>query len=492
MNEIQKMGEKGERMCFIKSQDIRNMRINLINSRNKSLLKELRVWVKNVQTLDDDHRTSSIAYFKDRGTIDSEKVFNPNDTMLIVMNKAQRNTLREYCCDMICLDATHCQDDFEYHLLTLYTAEGDNWNPVVYCITNVFDVNALRFFLTKVKENIGLIRCDVLLSDDSPPFYAAWRAVMIEPIHHFINIWYLERNWKENVIRIRSSDAVKTMIFTTLRLLLCEPDYHAFQKKLDTFLEGLSLDSRLADFRVFFLNEYANRSKLWTSYSWRQSRYRFETQKNLEKLHKRLQDEYHRGVTTQRLCDCLTELISIAHECEPTRQYVNELSRTAATFQVQEAHKRGVCIKRSEITQLAQNDYRINTRNSNTYQIRWLNRTDCDCARKCDVCKICAHEYSCTCVDYVLYRGICEHIHACAILRKNIKVDLISETDAPLDSFVEEVICEEEIVCNIGDQPGEEDGDSIFVSDDDEADVAVGEKPDTNTAKFEYNAISDR
>ena len=36
----------------------------------------------------------------------------------------------------------------------------------------------------------------------------------------------------------------------------------------------------------------------------------------------------------------------------------------------------------------------------------------CECKMKCSSCKVCVHQYSCSCADYAIHSVPCKHIHA--------------------------------------------------------------------------------
>lgn len=453
MNEIQKMGSKGGRMCFIKSQDIRNMRKNLINSRNRVILSDIKSWVKAAEGLTNLSH-SPVLYFKDKNCSDPNKIIPDKDTMLVVMTDYQEQVLRNSSCEFVCIDATHCLENYEYQYITMFVADDNSWVPVAFCITSIVNLWSIRFFFQTIKEKIGRIDCSIFLSDPSPPFYDAWCNVMSKPQQNFIHIWYLEKTWKENVLKMKCADSMKNMIFTTLKILVNETNEKSFEKKLFNFLGSFLCDSRWSEFTSYFQNEFAVKARCWARCYWSSADLSFDSQKELEKLHRKLYEEYHNGVNAQRMKDCLNSLLLISHSCETISRIISNACFTECknvSQYIQNGHKRGIRIRRSAVSETSSTSYKVSadkTKNE-VHQVHWLDLSKCECSSRCLSCHICAHEFSCTCVDYAANFNICEHIHACAILRNKIVIDLSSETDEPLDSFVEEVICEEEIICNV-------------------------------------------
>lgn len=478
MKEIQKMGNKGGRMCFIKSQDIRNMRKNLINSRNRVILSDIKSWVKAAEGLSSSSK-SPVLYFKDKNCSDPDQMLPNKDIMLVVMTAYQEQVLRDGDRQFICIDATHCLENYEYQYITMFVANYNNWVPVAFCVTSIVSSSSIRCFFQAVKEKVGRIDCSVFLSDVSPPFYDAWCDVMSRPQQNFINLWYLEKTWTENLFKIECADNIKNMVSRTLKILVNETDEKSFERKLFTFLESLLCDSRWAEFTTYFQKEFAVKARSWARCYWSNADLSFDSQKELEKLHKKLYDEYHNGVNAQRMKDCLNSLVLISHSCETISRMISNAcfsNDEDVSRHIQNGHKRGIRIKRSAVSELSSTMYKVSSdkANNEVYQVRWLDSQNCDCTSRCHSCHICAHEYSCTCVDYAANFNICEHIHACAILRNKIIIDLTSETDEPLDSFVEEVICEEEIICNV----------DVSVEETRFEDAVSDEEDDTNTDGF--------
>lgn len=453
MDEIQTMGSKGGRMCFIKSQDIRNMRKNLINKRNRNILFDIRSWVRNVQDIKNND-SCPIIYFKDRNVSDPKKILSNKDLMLIIMTKFQEKLLKDLGSKILCLDATHCQENYEYQLLTIYTSDGNNWCPVVYCLTNIVNFTSVHYFLKKVNEKNVQLRCRILLSDDNLPFYDAWCDIISKPEHHFIHSWCIEKNWRENISKMKCTDNVKMMFYKSLKIMMNEPNEKTFEKMLNNFLSNFQYDTRFADFLSYFQKKYIKGAIQWANCYRKQSGVHLESSIELEQLHKRLYEEFHQSVNSQKIKDCLNFLLVISNNCKVMSKKIMDIFHEEYDLRfrcIRDSHRRAVCIKRTEISEITPTLYKVNVDNlkNEIYQIHYLDIKKCSCLFKCNTCKICAHEYNCTCVDYAINFNICEHIHACAILRNKINVDLSAETDAPLDSFVEEVICEEEIVCNV-------------------------------------------
>jgi len=43
--------------------------------------------------------------------------------------------------------------------------------PVAFCLSNGFDKAIFQLFFDKIKYNVGVINCKVIMTDDAPAFY---------------------------------------------------------------------------------------------------------------------------------------------------------------------------------------------------------------------------------------------------------------------------------------------------------------------------------
>lgn len=454
MNEIQNLGSKSGRMSYIKSQDIRNMRKHLINSRNRLILSDIRSWVKSSQNLY-YCESNPVLFFKDRNVEDPHHVLSSKDIMLILMTEFQEIAFRESNPRIVCLDDTHCQENYDFNLISLYgTSEGYPWFPIAYCLTNVVTIDSLKYFLARIRDRFGVLQCSALICDDSPMYYNAWCDVMCTPDHYFLHLWYIEKNWLQNVSKIKCHENIRLRVYGTMKLLLTERSETAFVKRLAIFQDSLKSDARLAEFCDFFLSDYVTRVNTWGGCYRRSVGLDATSESTLAKLHSKLHEEFGAKMDDQNLKACLNTLITISHSCEAILKHIYDISKCEKEEykeRIQSRHRDGICIKRTQVTETSPMQYQIvynsGDERNEIYDVRYLGPKKCKCVLRCDTCMICIHHYICTCVDYVANFNICEHIHACAIIQNNIKVDLSAETDVPLDSFVEEVICEEEIVC---------------------------------------------
>lgn len=48
------------------------------------------------------------------------------------------------------------------------------------------------------------------------------------------------------------------------------------------------------------------------------------------------------------------------------------------------------------------------------YRVEKTTLTCDDCVLRCNICRICVHNYKCTCMNNVIYFNICKYIHVCA------------------------------------------------------------------------------
>lgn len=115
----------------------------------------------------------------------------------------------------------------------------------------------------------------------------------------------------------------------------------------------------------------------------------------LESLHKKLKYCYLDGRQNRRVDKCIEMLLRCSR-----RLMINRMIRTMKNIpsyrmtNIGSSHRRSV----SEPPYVVQID----------------RAAKCEgCPLTCPVCKICVHQFECSCVDYSIKGNFCKHIHAC-------------------------------------------------------------------------------
>ena len=78
------------------------------------------------------------------------------------------------------MDDTHGTNTYDFSLITvLIVDEFGEGCPVAWCLCNRTDLSILIDFLMAVKENVGKLTPQWVMTDDAEQYYKTWVAVLL-------------------------------------------------------------------------------------------------------------------------------------------------------------------------------------------------------------------------------------------------------------------------------------------------------------------------
>nr|CAI5822155.1 unnamed protein product [Callosobruchus analis] len=87
--------------------------------------------------------------------------------------------------------------------------------------------------------------------------------------------------------------------------------------------------------------------------------------------------------------------------------------------EIMRSHARSLEIRDEMVETVLENVWNVKLNNEDTYTVVLDSKIICSgCRLSCWVCRVCVHQFSCTCSDHLLNGNFCKHIHACAHLQK--------------------------------------------------------------------------
>ncbi|GFV60036.1 MULE domain-containing protein [Trichonephila clavipes] len=99
------------------------------------------------------------------------------DFLLVIMNASQKDVLKFYGNDTICLDFMHGMNAYGFDLATLLVLDDKREGfPAAFILSNRQDSTALTLAFAAIKEHT-CISPRVLMTDDSESFFNAWKTV---------------------------------------------------------------------------------------------------------------------------------------------------------------------------------------------------------------------------------------------------------------------------------------------------------------------------
>ena len=118
------------------------------------------------------------------------------DDFVVYMDDFQADLLYRFGNEIIAYVNTHGTNPKKYHLHTILIINKDcEGIAVAFMISNRNDKDILKVFLESIKDKIGIISPEILMSDMQSSFYNAFVEVM-SPIGKWLWFtWYVYKKW---------------------------------------------------------------------------------------------------------------------------------------------------------------------------------------------------------------------------------------------------------------------------------------------------------
>ena len=136
----------------------------------------------------------------------------------------------------------------------------------------------------------------------------------------------------------------------------------------------------------------------------------------VEAFHRVFKYSYLKGKQNKRLDNVLLKLIKYNRDSVFHRLIkLTKGKNTHKTNVIYKRHKTSESLT-NEIKKIANNEWQIvsTSDKSKTYTMKKIQMEKCsiaECKLECPDCKICCHQYTCSCTDFLMTSLICKHIH---------------------------------------------------------------------------------
>ena len=409
-------GELG-RKELINHQDIRNIRqqYNIEGIKlNADDAKSVFLWVQNLNDQCDNDKP--IILYKPQETKPNElqKDFSNDDFILCIQTTFQSDMLKEFGPKVICMDSTHGTSVYDFKLVTILVLdEFGEGIPVGWMISNREDAIALTSFLRKIKEKCGDIATEVFMSDDAENFYNAWKCVFtVSKTKKLLCAWHVDRSWRKGLQKYIDTTSEQANIYHHLRVLLNETEINSFHQRLQQLVSWLSERTELNGFLEYFQKEYCKRVEQWAPCY--RANCLVNTNMALEAFHRLLKVCYMEKKQNRRIDFLLHLLLKISRD-KVFERFI-KTQKGKSSYRICEINKRHRIAEKmlpSESVLSRNGDTCIiqsGSSKQNNYSVQ-KQLEACSCKLRCKACDICVHQYTCTCIDYILHSTICKHIH---------------------------------------------------------------------------------
>lgn len=127
---------------------------------------------------------------------ENHAVLSSGDFVLAFMNSTMEKKLREFG-RVVCIDGTHGLSKYKGWELTTVLVKDDTKAgfPVAFMISNRKDQVIQKVFLGALKERVGDLRTEFLMTDDDAKYYNAWMETMGGSPRKLLCAWHVIKNW---------------------------------------------------------------------------------------------------------------------------------------------------------------------------------------------------------------------------------------------------------------------------------------------------------
>ena len=338
-----------------------------------------------------------------------------DDFMLVIQAPNQKQLLQKFGSNIVCMDDTHGTNRYHFYLITvLVVDEFGEGCPVAWCLCNRTDLYILIDFLMAVKENVGTIKPQWVMTDDAEQYYKAWVAVFGLGPHKLLCTWHVDRAWRNAIKGIKDKE-IAALVYHNIRVLLEESNPETFKTMLVKTLVQLNECPETEEFCKYFTIHYSKRAEEW-AVCYRKAA-NINTNMYIESFHRTLKYIYFKGRVNKRIDNLIHILMKVSRDKAFERLCKLEKGEISARLvTIRKRHLASTKLPLSLVTKQSQREWSVQSADQQREYSVVLEVEKCptNCHLLCDKCKTCIHNYSCTCMDYVINHTICKHIHLTA------------------------------------------------------------------------------
>ena len=242
------------------------------------------------------------------------------------------------------------------------------------------------------------------MSDNTEQYFTAWSDIFgSSQTKKILCAWHIDRAWRKSLNQYIPSQDDRVQIYQ-LRMLLTETNESEFRVMLQAFLTYS--EKYHFNFYKYFSTYYCKRVEQWGSC------YRCHTQVNtnmfVESFHRVLKVIYLHHKSNGRVDTLLVTLLKISRDKAFGRLLKSEKGKnTHRTSEINQRHKcaeKMIMDKAYSVLKL-ELDMEWTVQSQSDQSIVYIIRRQsepCLCHVRCKPCNICAHSFTCTCLDSIL------------------------------------------------------------------------------------------
>lgn len=302
--------------------------------RHTNDLTSVCAWIEEMASL----KYNPVFIYKQQGLEQPEDIndVSNEDFLLGIRTEFQRDIMKRFGSETICIDVTHGTNMYDFNLLTVIVIDDYGEGiPVAWMVSNREDSMLLIQFFRALKCRVGSIEPKWFMSDDADQYFNAWKAVFgAIGTNKLLCAWHIDRSWRHGLKDHILGKEEQINMYHHLCALLTEREESNFRLILQEVLTYAN--NYHPKFHTYFKNNYCSRLQQWASC------FRTHTTVNtnmfLEAFHRTLKVVYLKHKQNRRIDFLLTTLLRIARDKTFKRLY--KLEKGKNTHRICEINKR--------------------------------------------------------------------------------------------------------------------------------------------------------
>ncbi|GFX52853.1 MULE domain-containing protein [Trichonephila clavipes] len=256
IKDIRELTVDSGRKMLIEKKDIHNIKIDFnINGyvkRHEIDAVSVKLWAEEMK----NNGENCMVYFKEQGQSGNDYCLKDEDFVLVIMTDFQKEMIKKYGKDKICIDGTHGLNththSYDFNLYSVLVEDEHKYGiPVTFCFSNRSTEEVFRIYFSAIKNAAGKIETTTFMTDDAPAFYNAWSYVMGTVKNVLLCAWHVTRNWHQNLSKIKNPEKRK-IVNKALKAVKDELCLETFSNLMKQFIEDLLNDPDTSGFWKIF------------------------------------------------------------------------------------------------------------------------------------------------------------------------------------------------------------------------------------------------
>ena len=143
--------------------------------------------------------------------------------------------------EILCIDATHNTNQYEYQLINLIVPDQYGCGyPVAHFLTNCTDINTVTALFKSIKYKVPELQVNCIMTDDDKVLFPSFARVFGSNIKHLLCLWHIQQSWNRQLNNKVKVEGFKDELRYKLREILKEKSKVKFDNLVNNFINKFS------------------------------------------------------------------------------------------------------------------------------------------------------------------------------------------------------------------------------------------------------------